>query len=91
MAKADRRKLATYPAMVLEDHLAEKVASGAVKLAKAPKRKTKAQGLPDGVGVDPASHGQSDALHRAAEPYSSDEYINDNIELDARESLVSNS
>jgi len=28
--------------MVLEDHLAEKVASGAVKLAKAARRETKA-------------------------------------------------
>jgi hypothetical protein len=38
LAKADRRKLATYLAMVLEDHLAEKVASGAVKPLKAAKR-----------------------------------------------------
>ncbi len=35
LAKADRRKLATYLGMVLEDHLAEKVASGGVKPTKA--------------------------------------------------------
>jgi hypothetical protein len=42
LAKADRRKLATYLAMVLEDHLAEKVASGSAKPAKTPKREAKA-------------------------------------------------
>jgi predicted DNA-binding protein len=41
LAKVDRRKLATYLAMVLEDHLVEKVASGAVKPSKATKREAK--------------------------------------------------
>ncbi len=42
LAKADRRKLATYLGMVLEDHLAEKVASVGVKPTKPVKRDGKA-------------------------------------------------
>ena len=42
LAKADRRKLATYLAMVLEDHLAERITAGAVKPAKVTKREPKA-------------------------------------------------
>ena len=62
-------------------HLAEKAGSGAVKLAKAARREAKAEGLPGGVGVDPAAQGQSDARHRAAEPYSSGAYINEKVAL----------
>jgi hypothetical protein len=34
LAKADRRKLASYLALVLEDHLAERVEAGALKEAE---------------------------------------------------------
>jgi hypothetical protein len=39
LAKADRRKLASYLALVLEDHLAERIEAGALQAKGKPKGK----------------------------------------------------